>query len=436
MTIYLINSGVTTPITHVYKAKADERLDGTLTLGFSVFAAEYAAYISSSTQVIFNSQNYDIASINFYQKGQAAIIEVECEHISYRLNSTVSSGIQTSGNPYSILGVILSGTSFSAATGTMRNGSYTVQIHGNMYRRNAIYQLAALCNGEIYYSGWSIGISAHIGSTVSADLPSADYVGDIEYFKNFVGKSETITLSYALNSGRGLGDNVHIKYTPYGLDKDTRIIGRSFDPYSVSGAIYTLGSYKPDISEYITGANASILDLETSVSSLKSSDYYFGDGADGWRSITVSGSDKSYVTVTSQSYNLYKMYYWYTVPESMYDNLASTNGSSVTGLTYIDTSSVPTYVLNQFYASSAYDSDLSAGNGTYEDYSISVTVNKGVYGNDDIARLSDSDLKVKGNANKQILSYTLKFKCSSSGMYYAVYEMDNQYWRYQFTLYA
>lgn len=258
MKFYLVNSGAETPVNDVYEAAVRESLEGEQTLTFTV-DSDYFSYITDSTTVKYSDEIYHIVSRTYSESGSLPLCRLECEHASYTLNISVSRGYEVSGTPQQILAQILSGSGYSVAAVDV-SSIVDYSVHGNMYVRNAVYKLAALCGAEVLYSctdaGNTVSLCNHRGNATPIVLTQTNAFHSLSYTKSN-GRSdgegiETFDLTLIERMNLAVGDEVRILYVPFGINRQTRIKAIEYNPYNPFSVTIEVGDYVPDIIDDMT----------------------------------------------------------------------------------------------------------------------------------------------------------------------------------------
>lgn len=155
-------------IKDVIKAEIVDELNGEYTLSFTaeLDKIKYEYLTEDSILEIFGTY-FDVVYLKKEsQEDGTCIVEVESEHVSYRLNNPAYNigMFGEYGTPEYVLSKILEGTDF-AVDNVEFTDTTTHAIYEPKSRRQLVMEFIALLGGEITYSGFSIGISKHRGST-------------------------------------------------------------------------------------------------------------------------------------------------------------------------------------------------------------------------------------------------------------------------------
>lgn len=251
--MYIKNGSAKTNIDHVITASLRDSLDGEVSLTLSLDAS-YREYVTDGTVIENDDYYFDVASYEYKTLGDTYTVYIAADHVSCRLNKAFGTGgFAMQGTPAQILAAILSGSDFTV--GTVENSTvYTVAIHGNTYRKNAIIQLANLCGCEIVYSGFKIGLVKRRGSDVPYELTEENILIGIDYSRDVVNDTERYILDIGQLGGLEVGQTVNVVYHPYGIDSKTaRVLSVEYNPYDKFEAVVEVGDYTPDITGEMIG---------------------------------------------------------------------------------------------------------------------------------------------------------------------------------------
>ena len=247
--IYLINGGSSRPVDELITARLRDGLNSELTLSLTLTAAD-VPYINDSTNVLYEGQLFYISSYQKDTDGQSPICTVECEHISYILNDEeykLEEFIMT-GTPAQLLAAALAGTPFTVGVVEPSNTT-EIFINDPASRRAILFTVATLAGGEIEYDGNAINIRTHRGSTSYIDLMGTDNVTHVAINRDVRERTTSYNITLGRKTILNAGDNVHIVFTPLGINANTRIIAIEYNPYNPFEVSVDVGDYVPDILE-------------------------------------------------------------------------------------------------------------------------------------------------------------------------------------------
>ena len=254
MKIYLVNNGSSHAVDALITARIREGLDSALTLSFTL-TEEDVPYIHDNTVVQYGVYDFHVTSYQMDMVGQSPTCAVECEHISYVLNDETYKleEFVYSGTAAGALSAVLSGTPLSAGT-VEPNGNVNIRLVGGT-RRAILISVAAILGGEIEYSGSKVHLRNHRGSVAYVELLGTDNVTDVSYNRDVLAATTAYNIVLGRKTTLSCGDNVHIKFTPLGLDVQTRITAIEYNPYNPFEVEIEVGDYVPDILDNLQSAS-------------------------------------------------------------------------------------------------------------------------------------------------------------------------------------
>ena len=253
MKIYLVNNGSSHAVDALITARIREGLDSALTLSFTL-TEEDVPYIHDNTVVQYGVYDFHVTSYQMDMVGQSPTCAVECEHISYVLNDETYKleEFVYSGTAAGALSAVLSGTPLSAGT-VEPTGNVNIRLVGGT-RRAILISVAAILGGEIEYSGSKVHLRNHRGSVAYVELLGTDNVTDVSYNRDVLAATTAYNIVLGRKTTLSCGDNVHIKFTPLGLDVQTRITAIEYNPYNPFEVEIEVGDYVPDILDTLQDA--------------------------------------------------------------------------------------------------------------------------------------------------------------------------------------
>ncbi|HRS66157.1 MAG TPA: phage tail protein, partial [Spirochaetia bacterium] len=233
-------------------ARRTEKINSDNILNFSIrVKSGLAAYINDTNVIELDSDYFDIAYYKKEQQGDGKLmVNVECEHVSYRLNDLDYDleYFTETGTPTEILTAILAGTGFTVGTVDFVD-STTFSLQEAASRRRLLMQFAAYMGGELEFKGFQISLLTQRGSST----PTALTVGkDVTIISKAVDKRHldengNPTVSYTCGVYKGaalsLGDVVTLDYDSLDIDVSLRIVSKSWDPYNPNNVTIEVGNY-------------------------------------------------------------------------------------------------------------------------------------------------------------------------------------------------
>jgi len=228
-----------------------ERLNSNNTLDFSCRVKGTAAtYLNENTICSLDGDYYDVAFFKSAQQANGQLLyDVQCEHISYRLNNpdfNVEYFTMT-GSPTAILGAILADTGFSAGTVEFTT-AITISLQEAASRRGLLMYLIAQLDGDLVCNGFQISIVEHRGSATPKPLVVGKNVTVVSKSVNKRNRDSqgNPIVSYACDVYKGtalvLGDAVTLDYDILGIDATLRVMEISYDPYNPANVSIEVGN--------------------------------------------------------------------------------------------------------------------------------------------------------------------------------------------------
>lgn len=245
-----------------------EELNGENTLTFSAILDEKTGtFIDENTVLELDDDYFDIAYFSKNQNEDGTLtINVEAEHISYRLNEPDYDieYFTATGSPIQVLTAILNGTGLTAGTVEFsENVTYSTQEKKS--RRMMLMEFVALLGGEIDYNKFEISILKHRGSQEPKLLTKGK---NIKVVSKIFNKRETDEdgnplVSYTcspimfLESPLFLGDEVLLIQKDLDIQEQLRIVRIGYNPYNPIEA-------EIELANFVSGLEDDIYRIETS----------------------------------------------------------------------------------------------------------------------------------------------------------------------------
>jgi hypothetical protein len=240
-------------INQVVTCSQTEKINSDKVLNFTLpLTAEIGALINDTNVIGLGTDYYDIAK---YKKsgtgGKHPMVDVECEHISYRLNDAAYNVeyFTETGTPIYILGKILAGTGFSVGTVDF-TAQITYSAQEAKSRRALLMELVATLGGEMQFDGFTVSILQQRGSTIAKDLTTNEHLTVLSKSvdKRSRDKNGNPTYSYECSLAwpvetYSLGDVVNIDSTLLDIDVTLRIVCLTTNPYSQHDIEFEVGNY-------------------------------------------------------------------------------------------------------------------------------------------------------------------------------------------------
>lgn len=194
---------------------------------------------------------FDIMMYEKSQSGNQLAVNVECEHVSYRLNNpeydiTYFTRI---GTPETILGHILDGTEF--AIGTIEfSESITFSAQEEMTRRQLLIEFAEYLGGDLIFTGFTVSIVRHRGSQEPKDLLVGKNINILSKTWNKREKDENGNpkINYVCSLKKPMnieiGDVVTIDYDRLSINTQLRVLSKRYDPNKGLDVEFEVGNFQ------------------------------------------------------------------------------------------------------------------------------------------------------------------------------------------------
>ncbi len=195
--------------------------------------------------VTFEGEEYDIVSFKKTMNGNLYFINFSCEHISYRLNNYERDNFGLSGSASEFLILLLRDTEFTP--GTVHSiDKVTYVTNKTMNARAILFDYCKQFNCDVIFTGRTVSLTAHRGTTVSANIINRNVV-EISKTVNIAEESEAYTLSVRENTPIAVGDEVHLLFTKLGIDDYVRVVGIKRQPFISKNITLEVGGYAPSL---------------------------------------------------------------------------------------------------------------------------------------------------------------------------------------------
>lgn len=231
-----------------------EEINGENILDFTaVLDAKMNNLIVDDTIFEVNGDYFDTALIKKSLNDDGTYtIEVESEHVSYRLNNPeldVELFTET-GSPSDILEKILEDTEFSVGTVEFTDDvSYSAQEAKS--RRQLLMEFVATLGGEVIFDKFEIGIVEHRGSV---QIKKAIKDRNVKLISKTINRrsmddngnakvSYVCTPIYMPEEGYILGDSILLMQRDLLINETLRVVRLSVNPYDDKSAIFTFANY-------------------------------------------------------------------------------------------------------------------------------------------------------------------------------------------------
>lgn len=255
-------------IKRAISASWTEVLNGENTLDFeAVLDGKLSDKINEDSIYELNNQYFDTAFLSKKDEDDIRTVDVEGEHVSYRLNDPqydVESFTEI-GTPDVILGKILEGTPFTVGV-IESTATVTYSAQEPKSRRQLLMEFVATIYGEVIFDKFTIGIVNHRGSN---EAKKAIKGRNVNIISKTVNKREfdedgAPIVSYICNpvytpeKSYQLGDDILVTHELLDSQEKTRLVSLSYNPYDPLRTIMQFTNYS-------NGLESELYRIETEV---------------------------------------------------------------------------------------------------------------------------------------------------------------------------
>ncbi len=254
-------------IKNVIDSSRMEEINGENILDFNaVLDSKLNNFISESTVFELYDDYFDIA---YFKKNSnednTYTVEVESEHISYRLNNPEFNieFFTESGTPAYILEKILEGTGFTVGA-VEYTDVVTYSAQEAKSRRQLLMEFVAYLGGEAYFNKFEIGIVQHRGSSNIKPVIKGKNVRVVSkiYNKRDTDENGNSLVSYACEpvylpgDDYAIGDEVLLIQKDLGILERLRVVRLAYNPYDNMSVSF-------EFANYINGLEDQLYRIET-----------------------------------------------------------------------------------------------------------------------------------------------------------------------------
>jgi hypothetical protein len=262
--IHIINGGTWATVNGIAGGTVRDAIDTDNTISLTVYKNDVAR-ITTGTGIEFAGQYYDVITCQKYMNGGVPFADITAENILYRANDIQYNYKRQVGiNPSSLSNLFswwctpgdinaAPFTVFTLGLTDLTSVPYAPAFYANVgeTRRAVLNRIAVFVGAEIEVSGHSIHFWKHRGSAVPVELLNTDAVDDVRESTDYRTGKKSYTIKLLKNINLEAGDELHLKFTPLGIDVNTRIIGIEYDPYDPMEVSIDVGDYEPDIKDLL-----------------------------------------------------------------------------------------------------------------------------------------------------------------------------------------
>lgn len=235
-------------ITSVIDCTYQDRLDGAPTLRFTIlYEPEFETDVNCNLH--FDDERFRVKQTSKRMANGLQFLEVYAEHQSIALVDRKINRFDPRGTAQTALNEALDGTGI---TGTVDSSLLNVGFAYNMLdtnTRTVLLGIATAVKGELAYSGNSINIVPHRGSTVVRAFPDPS-VGVVDVSVAEDGDTFSCTATLPGSATYGVGDEVSVYFGGLGVSQNKRVVGIRYNPFLDTTKTYEVGDYTPTIVEF------------------------------------------------------------------------------------------------------------------------------------------------------------------------------------------
>jgi len=235
-------------------AKIKRVVNGEFTFAMQAYEKDLKSeYFAPGNYLSIEGQHFDIKYIQQNHKESAALYDIQCEHVNYRLQDSIQNTLAKysfNGTPKAILDNILAGTDFISGTVDFITPMAFI-VNKQITRKGLIYELATSLGGEIDYTdnglldtiGQDQGYVIQFGKNLKGVSKTIDNRGDLKttYSVDILElKNSNTYIEKQLQSLEviEIGDSVRVIDSVIGLDIVNRIKSIEYNPlYRLNTAV-------------------------------------------------------------------------------------------------------------------------------------------------------------------------------------------------------
>lgn len=238
-----------------------EQINAGYMFSFAAFVDDNTQYIRYENLVTVEGQKFEIARIT-KKRGEYPKVEVECDHISYRLNRLKNLN-DFDDTPTGILTFLLRGTGFSVGTVEFPYPIYFKP--GDKSIRECIIELAGFIGGEVVWDNFTVSIvdlrgvndslQFNIGENVKEFSHEVDYTAEepftaVELDVIDLSRLEEFEGRYGELEKIHLGDKVRLRDPLLGIDETQRVVSYERNPFDKSLPKISIGNVPRLFTDY------------------------------------------------------------------------------------------------------------------------------------------------------------------------------------------
>ena len=224
--IYIAN------IDKILTCDIEERLDGVLKMNFETLITDELLNLVSGNEymVLYNTDYYDVVSIQKSLSGGMYKIKFTCEHISYRLSDASKPAFTMTGTSRELLNEILKDTNFIVGSSDV-DGEFTISLQQECTIRSILFNLASIMKCDVDFKGYYVSLFQHKGSVNPIEVIDNNVVSISSTLKA-TEERPSYSITIRPTTKLTLGDQLHLKFTRLGIDEYVRLIGIKRKPFN------------------------------------------------------------------------------------------------------------------------------------------------------------------------------------------------------------
>lgn len=244
ISIYLKTGQLVTSIARLLSCDTQETLKGVKTLTIeTILTDELSTKLNGTDFVVdFNSDFYDVTSIQKSLSKGLYKVKISCEHVSYRLNDYSKDVFAETGTPRQILSRILDDTGFQPGVVDVQETS-TFSIDETATVRSMILKFADKMNLDVSFEYYTVSLYKHRGRSNPIELID-DNVVSISKTTRTTRNNPSYSITIRNDKEIVVGDELHLKFTRLGIDENVRLIGIKAKPYTSKNIELEIGAYE------------------------------------------------------------------------------------------------------------------------------------------------------------------------------------------------
>jgi len=257
------SQNVIATITGVISTSFSDRMTGERTFNFSTLMVDGLATMSETElyTVEYDNDFYDVVNIKKSLKNSLYVIELTCEHISYRLNNYKVESFSQIGSVKNILSEMLKDTGFTmASTTSSTETAYSLQKSSTV--RAMLFDFASQNGFEVEFLKYTVTFVSHRGSSVESKIIDRNVIDISKTYKVSDG-SVSYSLKLRPKTPISVGDEVYLKFDRLGIDERVRVLGIKTQPFISEDVTLEVGGYEPSLEAESVRVEASMIKSDT-----------------------------------------------------------------------------------------------------------------------------------------------------------------------------